>query len=183
MSTYPSLDDDLDLGRLFTRFPRTIEPLLHYHDLLLRGESALAVGERELIAAYVSWVNGCRYCFGAHSTMALAHDVAEDVIERIRAGDGDRATGGRLDPLLAYVRKLTEAPASIEDQDAQAVYDAGWSEEALFDAVSVCALFNFMNRIIEGAGIDIPAPVTGMPKAALRAVSYVDWGRRIGVVK
>lgn len=31
---------------------------------------------------------------------------------------------------------------------------AGWEERALHDAVSVCALFNLMNRLVEGLGID-----------------------------
>ena len=30
---------------------------------------------------------------------------------------------------------------------------SGWDEKALHDAVSVCALFNFMNRYVEGLGI------------------------------
>lgn len=38
------------------------------------------------------------------------------------------------------------------EADAAAVYDAGWDEQALFDAVSVCALFKLMNRIVEGSG-------------------------------
>jgi hypothetical protein len=33
------------------------------------------------------------------------------------------------------------------------VYAAGWDEQALHDAVSVCALLNFMNRLVEGLGI------------------------------
>ena len=37
--------------------------------------------------------------------------------------------------------------------DAAAVYDAGWSDEALLYAVAVCAYFNNMNRLVEGAGI------------------------------
>ena len=37
--------------------------------------------------------------------------------------------------------------------DADAVYAAGWDEQALHDAVAVCALFNFMNRYVQGLGI------------------------------
>jgi uncharacterized protein YciW len=59
----------------------------------------------------------------------------------------------KLKPILAYVGKLTRTPAFMTEADAQKVYDAGWDEQALFDAVSVCALFNFMNRIVEGSGI------------------------------
>ena len=41
----------------------------------------------------------------------------------------------------------------MTEEDSQAVYDAGWSEEALFDAIQVCGVFNLVNRIIEGSGI------------------------------
>ena len=58
-----------------------------------------------------------------------------------------------MKPLLAYVKKLTQHPSKVTDAHAQAVYDAGWSEQALHDAISVCALFNFMNRIVEGHGV------------------------------
>lgn len=58
--------------------------------------------------------------------------------------------------LAAYVRKLTESPSSVTDLDARVVFDAGFSEDALFDAISVCALFNFMNRMVEGCGVLFP---------------------------
>ena len=35
--------------------------------LLLRGESTLSQGERELIATVVSQRNGCRFCATAHT--------------------------------------------------------------------------------------------------------------------
>ena len=38
-------------------------------------------------------------------------------------------------------------------EDAAQVFAAGWDEQALHDAISVCALFNFMNRLVEGMGI------------------------------
>lgn len=44
-------------------------------------------------------------------------------------------------------------PARVTDLDARLVFDAGFSEDALFDAISVCALYNFMNRIVEGCGV------------------------------
>lgn len=58
-----------------------------------------------------------------------------------------------LKPIFRYVRKLTETPSRMTQADAAAVYAAGWEEKALYDAVSVCALFNFMNRLVEGTGL------------------------------
>ena len=37
--------------------------------------------------------------------------------------------------------------------DAREVFEAGWDERALHDAISVAALFNFMNRYVEGHGL------------------------------
>ena len=37
-------------------------------------------------------------------------------------------------------------------EDADAVFDAGWDEKALHDAIAVCARMSFMNRLVEGFG-------------------------------
>lgn len=47
--------------------------------------------------------------------------------------------------------------------DAQAVYAAGWSDAALLHAVAVCAYFNNMNRLVEGAALSELLPVTSRP--------------------
>ena len=44
-------------------------------------------------------------------------------------------------------------PSRLSPRDADAVYAAGWSDEALLHAIAVCAYFNNMNRLVEGAGI------------------------------
>ncbi len=38
--------------------------------------------------------------------------------------------------------------------DAEAVLKAGWSEDALFEAIEVAGVFNMMNRIVEGGGVN-----------------------------
>ncbi len=56
-------------------------------------------------------------------------------------------------PMLSYLGKLTRDPSKVSPDDARAVLTAGWDERALHDAVSVCALFNFMNRFVNSLGI------------------------------
>ena len=43
-------------------------PLCELTQVLLRGESTLTESERELIAAYVSYLNECSFCTAAHAT-------------------------------------------------------------------------------------------------------------------
>ncbi|MGH7075294.1 MAG: carboxymuconolactone decarboxylase family protein [Stellaceae bacterium] len=105
----------------------------------MRGPSPLTPGERELIAAYVSGVNSCRYCFGSRSSVAKGFGIPESVFA-ILMDDLDLAPiDARLKPLLRYVRKLTETPSRMTRADADAVYQAGWHDEALLHAVAVCA--------------------------------------------
>lgn len=151
--TFPSLPADLQLLDVFRHFPHAVRPLLEYHDRILRDESPLTVGQRELIAAYVSALNACDFCHGAHAIAADVHGIPEDLIEQLIREPDAATIEPRLKPLLAYVAKLTRSPAHMTVNDASAVYEAGWDERALFDAISVCSLFNMMNRIVFGAGI------------------------------
>ncbi len=153
MPVFPSIEGEPGLDKVFRRFPHTVMPLLEYHDRLLRDPSPLTVAERELIAAYVSGINSCTYCHGAHVVAARAFGVDPDLFEGLMADLETSSVDSKLKPILAYVGKLTRTPSMMTEADAARVYAAGWDEQALFDAVSVCALFNFMNRIVEGSGI------------------------------
>ena len=44
---------------------------------------------------------------------------------------------------------------SLTQADADAIFAAGWEEPALYYMVAVTALFNFMNRLVEGMGIEL----------------------------
>lgn len=153
MAVFPSIEGEPALDKVFRRFPHSVMPLLEYHDRVLRDPSPLTVAERELIAAYVSGLNACTYCHGAHVVAARAFGIDAELFDGLMADLETSRVEARLKPILAYVGKLTRAPSMMSDADAARVYAVGWDEQALFDAVSVCALFNLMNRIIEGSGI------------------------------
>lgn len=60
--------------------------------------------------------------------------------------------------LLRYVAVVNDSPAKTSAEDVAAAQAAGWSDHALFDALTVCAIFNFFNRWLDGAGLpDVPA--------------------------
>ncbi len=186
MSRFPSLPARPTLADVFRRFPEGAKPLLEYHDIVLRGPSPLSVAERELIAAFVSGLNACDYCHGAHRIIAEVHGFEPAVFELLVADPASAGVDAKLLPLLAYVRKLNNAPARVTDADAQAVYDAGWDEQALFHAVLVCALFNFMNRVVEGSGVVTDAAVQAEQRERHeglkgRSDTYRQFAARLGL--
>jgi len=174
MSFFPSLPQDNDLLALWQRHNRGLEPLLAYHDAVLRGPSELSEGERELIAAHVSALNGCRFCFAAHRAHAIAWHISPEVFSETAVDPTHPSLSAKLAPVLAYVEKLTLDPHAIEAADADAVLEAGYGEAGLYDIISVTALFNFMNRMVEGSGIKEPYPGRQPSAEAKRKIRYSD---------
>ena len=148
MAKLPSLPENPHLAHVFSRFPKGVLTLCRLHDEMLRGESDLTIGERELIAAVTSATNACNFCFDAHRRAAAVFDVDVDLVDAVVTDFDNAPLEPKMRPLLAYAIKLTRAPAQVTDADAAAVLDAGWSEDALMDAIWVIGLFNLMNRMV-----------------------------------
>ncbi len=64
-------------------------------------------------------------------------------------GEGLRAT-------LVFLEKLTLSPAELGPADAQAVFAAGVSREALVTAIHVAFLFNMIDRMADSLDWDVP---------------------------
>ncbi|MCT8160395.1 carboxymuconolactone decarboxylase family protein [Pseudoruegeria sp. SHC-113] len=183
---FPSLPADATLGSVYQRFPGKMSPLCAYESLVMRGESDLSFSERELIAAYVSGLNACTYCHDAHTVFAYAYGIDPETIEALLSDLDTAPIEDRLRPLLAYVGKLTLTPSRITEADAAAVHEAGWSENALFDAIQVCGVFNLVNRLIEGTGVtrarSDPRALDEGSLSNLRSASfYTDFGKANGL--
>jgi len=148
-----SIPEDATQFELFRQWPELAVPLSKYTDTLMRGPSPLTPAQRELIAAYVSSINACDYCHGIHGATARALGMDEAVFAASLDDVEALPIDDRFKPILRYVRKLTLTPAKMTQRDADAVFEAGWDDDAFHHAVSICALYNLYNRIIQGHGI------------------------------
>jgi alkylhydroperoxidase family enzyme len=55
--------------------------------------------------------------------------------------------------LFRFLRKVNEDSVSIQPADIAILHEAGYTDEAIYYAITVCALFNFYNRWIDASGI------------------------------
>jgi hypothetical protein len=55
--------------------------------------------------------------------------------------------------LLCFFTKVNHRAWEITAEDMQPLYAVGWTDEAIYNAVTVCALFNFYNRWIDSTGV------------------------------
>lgn len=148
-----NLPEDAATGDLFAAYTDMYRPFAEFAQALFRGEGSLPVGHRELIFAYVSRLNECDYCYGGHSHAAQALGIDIGLFDALMDDIDTAPVDDRLKPILHYVAKLTRTPARITQKDAGAVRDAGWADEAFHMAIALCAAANFMNRIVDGAGL------------------------------
>jgi uncharacterized peroxidase-related enzyme len=123
----------------------------------MRGPSAWSVGDRELMAAFVSQTNECAFCIGAHTATAARayHDEA-----KVSAALSDLETAPIDEPLRATLRmlgKLTREQAVTAD-DMRAVLAAGVSREQIEDALAVSFAFNTTDRLADAFGFFVPGP-------------------------
>jgi uncharacterized peroxidase-related enzyme len=135
---------------VFMERPSKYMMLLSFAQEILREDSFLSKQDRELIATFTSSLNNCKYCTGAHKVFTKSLGISED---EINLTISNNYSGHRLESILEYVKKLTLSPSLITKNDAQKVFDSGFSENELKDAIAVCAAFNLFNRIVEGHGI------------------------------
>ena len=73
---------------------------------------------------------------------------------------------------FVFIEVLTQRPDELTNADAQAVYAAGVSREALRDASTVCALFNMIIRLADSLGWDVP----GWDRTPERAPAMLEGG-------
>jgi uncharacterized peroxidase-related enzyme len=139
------------IGNVFMQNPKRFMPLLSFAQNILREESFLSSNDREIIATFTSSLNGCKFCTGSHRLFAVSIGTNELEIDKIISQDYSEM---KIAPVLDYVKKLTLSPSELTVEDVNKVFDAGYSEDELKDAIVVCSAFNMFNRIVEGHGVE-----------------------------
>ncbi len=123
----------------------------------MRGPSAWSIGDRELMAAFVSKVNECEFCIGAHS--AVASRAYQDEA-KVLAVLSNLETAPIEEPLRVTLRMLGKLTRehTVDVSDIRAVLAAGVSRQQIEDALAVCFAFNTTGRLADAFEFFVPDP-------------------------
>lgn len=154
MTYFPSYEGIISMSQLQMSKWDLFEPYMDFIDRLMSYPAGPTQEEKEIIAAFTSLLNACDFCYGAHKNVCMALGVDEGLFQKLVDDIDTAPVDEKFKPVLKYVRKLTLTPSQMTDDDAIACYRAGWNEEDLTLAITVCASWNWFNRMIEGHGID-----------------------------
>jgi uncharacterized peroxidase-related enzyme len=147
-----------ELGREFpgivgpmTYRPETAAPINELVNILLRGESTLTRGERELIATHVSWRNDCFFCQTIHGAVAAAQlDHNEALVQKVKTDWMNAEISPKLKALLNIAGKVQQNGKSVHEDDIAAARQAGATDREIHDTVLIAAMFCMCNRYVDG---------------------------------
>jgi uncharacterized peroxidase-related enzyme len=131
--------------------PETAGPLSALAETLLRADNSLTRGEREAIAAYVSYLNDCRFCELSHSAFA-ARQLAGgyDVVDSIKRDPREAPVSPRLRALLELAASVQRSGRDVTGADIEAARTAGATDVEIHDTVLIAAAFCMYNRYVDG---------------------------------
>jgi uncharacterized peroxidase-related enzyme len=144
---------------LFNFRPETAVPLRRLAETLLRGDSLLTSGERELIASYVSHLNNCHFCHTSHGAAAVAHLGCDiELIDDIKQGFNQIPISNKLRALLNIAAKVQKGGKNVLEEDIVNARQEGAVDHEIHDTVLIAAAFCMFNRYVDGLGTWAPVP-------------------------
>lgn len=147
------LNDLSDITDITWNDRKRLGPLDKASQNIMRGKSSFSSAKKEVFAAFVSGLNACSFCYGSHTEVAKNFGIPEDTIDALLADIDSAPIDSNEKPLFQYLKKLTLSPSKLIQEDADKIFNAGWSEQDLQDLVLIGCLFNFYNRLLDGHGI------------------------------
>jgi AhpD family alkylhydroperoxidase len=136
--------------------PAAIQGFLAMQASLRRA--GLTPVEREVVGITTSYANRCEYSMAAHSTFALGHGAAPEVVAALRAGD--ELPDAKLEALRAFTRELVRERGHVSDTD---LLEAGYSREQVLEVIAQVAYTTFANLVANVA--DTPVDEAFAPQA------------------
>ncbi len=147
------LNNDLPgIRGLMAYRPETEAPLNALAETLLRSDNnTLSRGERELIGAYVSYLNDCFFCQNVHGALAghyLGCNIEE--IDQIKKNFKSTDLDDKMKALLSIAGSVQKGGKNVTEQQIQEARNAGATDMEIHDTVLIAAAFCMFNRYVDG---------------------------------
>ncbi len=130
------------------RRPAEWRAFFAYHDaLMLREESSLTKGDREMIVTTTSAANSCLYCVVAHGAILRIVEKKPLVADQVAVNYRKADITPRQRAMLDFAMKVCLRSAEIDDADFEALHAHGFNDEDVWDIGAITAFFGLSNRV------------------------------------
>ena len=132
----------------FARRPAEWRAFFAYHDaLMLRTESSLTKGEREMIITTTSAANHCLYCVVAHGAILRIYEKKPLVADQVAVNYRKADITPRQHAMLDFAMKVCLQSDTVEDADFETLHTHGFDDEDIWDIAAITAFFGLSNRM------------------------------------
>ncbi len=140
------------------RRPAEWRAFFAYHDaLMLRAESSLSKGDREMIITATSAANHCLYCVVAHGALLRIYEKKPLVADQVSINHRKADITPRQRAMLDFAMKVCLHSDQIEAADFETLHAHGFDDEDIWDIAAITAFFGLSNRVANVTGM-MPNP-------------------------
>lgn len=148
------------------------QPIRELTQILMRGESTLTEGERELIASVVSSGNQCTFCSTAHTAAADLLLGDHETSKAVKKDINTAPVSEKMKALLTIASLTREGGKYVTAEAIQNAKAAGATDIEIHDTVLIAALFCLYNRYVDGLATALPAENSYFDHLAERLVNH-----------
>ncbi|MEN9713265.1 MAG: hypothetical protein RLY90_1526 [Pseudomonadota bacterium] len=125
-----------------------------YHDaLMLKQDSGLTKGEREMIVTATSATNHCLYCVVAHGAILRIYEKKPLVADQVAINYKKADIPPRQRAMLDFAMKVCLHSHDVEAHDFETLHAHGFSDEDVWDIAAITAFFGLSNRMANVIGM------------------------------
>jgi uncharacterized peroxidase-related enzyme len=135
------------------RRPEEFRAFFAYHDALMEKAGGLTKAEREMIVVATSGANHCQYCVVAHGAILRVRAKNPLVADQVAINHRKADITPRQRAMLDFAMKVALASHEIGDADFDALHQAGFADEDIWDIAAIAAFFALSNRMANFSGM------------------------------
>ena len=134
--------------------PDAARHLLGLAETILRQPASLPQADRETIAAWTSYLNGCEFCMKSHAAAARAWlgEGRAESLDRLLATEEASGFPPKMQALLELAKALQGCVLGVRPEHVERARAAGADDRDIHDTVLITAAFCMFNRYVEGLG-------------------------------
>jgi uncharacterized peroxidase-related enzyme len=134
----------------------TAMPIRQLTQILLRGESSLSEGERELIATVTSQGNQCQFCTAAHSAASDFFFGEKETSRAVKQNLSAAPVSGKMKALLEIAKAVQADARTVSGTMVSKARAEGATDREIHDTVLIAALFCLYNKYVDGLATVTP---------------------------
>lgn len=135
--------------------PRFMKAHMDFYRTLMFTTCSLTRIQREMIAIVVAKANNCEYCVYHHSDALYRITRNKEFVKKFREDFRSVSLAPTDTKMLELAERLTREPQFHFQKDIEELQGEGVRDDAILEIVMVIGYFNFVNRLVQGLGVEL----------------------------